>query len=509
MSIYNQLYDFQKNIVDKFKERKSFGLFLDMGLGKTPLALAFAEVNKCTKVIVITINGKACETINDNGSWFAWASKSSIKYELKNKYTKTFSSSPEIFVLNYESLFERGKNKAQRVTLKQTLQDFIFKCSQHRVAVIIDESHKMKNLQSQQTLAIIELKKRLQRCAKDVYSYLLTGTPFTTGYIDLYAQLKFLGCEMTKGDFVDLFCIRGNIPGLLGWQQPIVGYKNVNGLFNLIHQYAITVKTEDVITLPEKIFTYHITNESEEFIFYTSEKANGLKISEFANKHAVKLNDPRYLLNKTVNNPFFRDIDYPDSKWLAETSGQCWLRARQLSIGFNGNASNSVWFDRSRLELLKYFLEWNKNNYVLFYNYTPEMLEIYDICEELGYNIDVYCGEIKSLTHYQEYCNLDEGEKLITHNNIILANFTSGSTGLNWQEYNHCIIFSCPIFKDYAQGIKRIHRTGQKKTTFYHIFYQNNWLDKSMNEALQQCKDYDSKMFESDLQRVQTIISGD
>lgn len=33
MSIYDKLYPFQKNIVDKFRSCKKFGLFLDMGLG--------------------------------------------------------------------------------------------------------------------------------------------------------------------------------------------------------------------------------------------------------------------------------------------------------------------------------------------------------------------------------------------------------------------------------------------------------------------------------------------
>ena len=33
MSLYQALFNYQKNIVDKFKDRESFGLFLDMGLG--------------------------------------------------------------------------------------------------------------------------------------------------------------------------------------------------------------------------------------------------------------------------------------------------------------------------------------------------------------------------------------------------------------------------------------------------------------------------------------------
>ena len=33
MSIYSKLYDWQKRVIDKFKDRQSFGLFLDMGLG--------------------------------------------------------------------------------------------------------------------------------------------------------------------------------------------------------------------------------------------------------------------------------------------------------------------------------------------------------------------------------------------------------------------------------------------------------------------------------------------
>lgn len=509
MSIYEKLYDWQKRVVDKFKNKENFGLFLDMGLGKTPLGLALAEQNNCSKVIIITINAKALETVKDSGSWFWWAEKSSMNYNLLNKWSKTFSSNPEVLLVNYESLFSRSKSKTERVSLKDNIKDFIASCKNHNVSILVDESHKMKNLQSQQTCAIIKLKRELQRVAASVHSYLLTGTPFTTGYVDLYAQLKMLGCTMTKGEFIDLFCVRGNVPGLLGWQQPIVGYKNVNMLFELLHKFAITIKSEDVIDLPEKIFSSIRLPESEDFNAFVQEKMTTKEIMKIANAHSVSQETSLWLATGRgkINNPFFRDIDFPRSKWIAETSGQFWLRARQLSIGFNGSADDAIWYDKSRLNKLEQFLSENEDNYLLFYNYTPELIEIYDICEKLGYNIDVYCGECKSLHFYKRYEQLSDGEKLTSKKNIILANFASGSTGLNWQEFNKCIIFSCPLFSHYEQAIKRIHRTGQTKTTFYYTFYQDNWLDAGMQKALETCQEYDAKMFESDLKRVNSLIS--
>lgn len=480
-----------------------------VSVDKTPISLGFTEVNKCTKVLVITINSKAQEKITDSGSWLNWANQSEIKYDFRDKKCKEFDvNKPELLLVNYESLFERGDNKKEKVTLKENIKEFIKSCYKHNVAIVVDESHKMKNLQSQQTGAIIKIKDALKRIANKTYCYLLTGTPFTTGYIDLYAQLKFLGADINKNQFIDMFCERGRIRGLLEWQQPIVGYKNLPSLFNLIHQYAITIKSEEVLNnLPEKTFVEHITPMSKEFIAFISEKLKPSEILSIYNKHGIKA-DKDYLSikEKRINNPFYRNIANPDEKWLAETSGAFWLRARQLSIGFQGNAEDAIWYDRSRLNQLEKFLKDNEDNYLLFYNYTPELLEIYDICEKLDYKIDVYSGEVKSLEFYNKFCNLSESDKLVTKKNIILANFSSGSTGMNWQQYNKCIIFSSPIYSEYEQGIKRIHRLGQKNDCIYHIFYQNNWLDAGMNKALNEKIEYSTNMFSSDLLRVQNLM---
>ena len=510
--IYTKLYDWQKKLVDQFKERNSFGIFLDCGLGKTPVSLAFAEVNKCTKILIITINSKAIETKEEEGSWFYWADQSDIDYKLYNKKQEDFfNDENNVLLINYESLFkkqkkEKGKKKQTGINLKENIISFINSCKNHNAAIIVDESHKIKDLQSSQTKAIFQIQSLLKLKSNKVYTYLLTGTPFTSGYEDLYSQLKILGYKENKTYFKDNFCILGNVGGLLGWQQPIVGYKNLDLLYKTIHEYAVTIKADNVVKLPEAIFNYYTTDMSLDFKMFIQEQMNGLKIMDYAKKNKVEIEE-EFNVNSTINNPFYANIDYPSEKWLADTSGSFWMRARQLSIGFQGNAEKSIWYDKSRLLKLKKFLQQNEDNYLLFYNYTPELLEIYDICEELGYNIDVYCGECKSLIFYQKYSQQSDQEKLVNKKNIILANFDSGSTGLNWQLYNQCILFSLPLYCDYEQGIKRILRLGQKSdTVIYHIFYQNNWLDKRMLESLQKSINYNDQMFQDDLKQIQLLL---
>lgn len=510
MSLYEKLFDYQKNIVDKFKDRQSFGLFLDMGLGKTILSLAFAEVNNCTKVIIITINAKANESESVKDSWLGWAKQSSIKYNLHNKHSKDsfLIEQNDLLLINYESLFSRAKDKKSKVQLKDNVKEFILSCYRHNVAIIVDESHKMKNLKSLQTEAIFKIKSALKMQTNKVYSYLLTGTPFTTGYIDLYSQLKMLDYPDTKTNFVDRYCVRGNLPGLLGWQQPIIGYKNVDELFDLIHRYAITIRSEEVISLPEQIFVYHSVEESHQFKMLTTEYISGKEVVKENESHTNKIEDiEQYNVDKKVGNPYFRNIAYPELKWIAETNGTFWLRAREISIGFQGNSDDFEWYDNTRMNEIKSFLERNEDNYVIFYNYTPELFALFSICNELGYNVDIFSGEMKSLFFYEKFCNLTESEKLVTKKQVILANFASGSTGMNWQQYNKVIIASTPLYKDYAQAIKRVHRPGQKNRVFYHIFYQKNWLDLSMQKALKEQKQYNQDMYDADLERVNSMMN--
>lgn len=51
--VYDKLYDFQKKIYDRFIDVDRFGLYLEMGLGKTLLTIALLERKKPKKVLIV------------------------------------------------------------------------------------------------------------------------------------------------------------------------------------------------------------------------------------------------------------------------------------------------------------------------------------------------------------------------------------------------------------------------------------------------------------------------
>ena len=497
--IYDKLYDWQKKIVNNYKNRDNFGLFLDCGLGKTPVSLALAEANDCNKIIVITINSKAIEKETLPGSWLNWSKELAnppVTYNKKifKQPVEFHQDEPAILVLNYESLYVRNsveqtkRRRHPKCTLRPEIEAFIASCAKSNTAVIIDESHKMKDACTVQSSAINSIISKLKIVSKSLHVYLLSGTPFTLGYIDLHNQLSTLGCPMNITTYKDTFCVRGHYPSLEAWAQPIIGYKNIDLLYKLVHKYAITIKSTDVITLPEESLVKIITPTSKEFKKFMSEK--------LPEKDII----PGSTSVKKVPNPYFRNMAYPDMKWLADTTTTMWMRSRQLSIGFQGNGDDYEWYNFDRLNKLKELLSEKPDNYIIFVNYLPEIFSIYDICNELKYNVDVYCGDIKDTTFYEKYQSMSEADRLSNKKNIILANFKSGGTGMNWQLYNKCIMFSLPQYSDFVQAKARVHRIGQKEPTVYYMMIQDNWLDRSMLEALEQGKEYDEKMFEKGLE---------
>lgn len=453
--IYDKLFDWQKSIVDKHKDDYSLGLFLEMGLGKTVISLALAEAKKATNILIITIKAKVDEPEELEGSWRYWASQ--------------IENNPSITICNYESLYRkdqeaRSKYKKYGFLLKDPIKDFISKSRKQDSVIIIDESHRVKNMSSNNCRVV---KKIVRECKTLTGIYVLTGTPYHKKYEDIITQLQLLGADITKTEFIRRWCILGNNPGLLSYQQPIVGYKNEEELIDYIHRFSISIKKEEVVNLPDKIFNKILIPNTKEFDLYTLERIGGKKNPNYRNMHG----------------------------YIAETIGSAYLRSREICSGFLGNGDEYVYLEKSRLNKLRSILEEEPNNYVIFYNFQPEFFEIFDICNQLEYNIDVYNGDIKDTFFYDRY---DENTIFSNTKNVLLIQFSSGSTGKNFQKYNNCIVYSLPDYANWAQGIDRLHRIGQNKTVIYNIIIMNNWLDWRRWESIQLGEEYTENLYKSD-----------
>lgn len=122
----------------------------------------------------------------------------------------------------------------------ETLEKYIDDYRSQGIMMIIDEATSIKNPSAARTKKII---KQGHKCQ---YRAILTGTPITQGYQDLFAQMQFLdpgivGCK-SYVLFRNLYCIMGGFEG-----RKIVGYQRQNELMERIAPYCDIVSKEEAL----------------------------------------------------------------------------------------------------------------------------------------------------------------------------------------------------------------------------------------------------------------------
>lgn len=162
----NQLQAFEK-----FKKLKVGALFMQMGTGKTKVAIELVDYNKCDLLIYIA----PYSTLKNIEDEF-------IKWNLKTKYIligyETISSSD----VKYLELLSKIENK--------------------KVFIIADESIFIKNEETKRFKRLCELRNKCE------YALILNGTPLTKNEWDLYNQMEFLSpliLKMGREQFLNTF----------------------------------------------------------------------------------------------------------------------------------------------------------------------------------------------------------------------------------------------------------------------------------------------------------------
>lgn len=317
-------------------------------------------------------------------------------------------------IINYELAWRRKE-------LLQ-LEDF---------TLMLDESSLIQNRQAKQSKFILKL--------NPANVILLSGTPTAGRYENLWTQIHLLGWNISEQLYNAQYVNWKKLQ--IGWGTnakivPVVDkeqpYKNVERLKAKMREHgSIFMKTEEVLDLPEQVFTTVEINISKEY-------------RKFQKDSII-----------TVDN--------------VELVGDTELTKRLYSRQLCGA------YSEEKLEAFRDLLESTNDRIVVFYNFNDELNALQRVVNTLERPISVVNGALKDLTSYEKESN-----------SITLVQYQAGAMGLNLQLANKIIYFTLPDGRQdlFDQSKKRIHRIGQKKTCFYYILLCRNSIEEEILKTL-------------------------
>lgn len=258
MKFKTQPYKFQREVFERQKDAESFALFLEMGLGKSKIALDTAAhlflAGKIDRLIVIAPNGVHAMWAGQVDSHladevprhvFVWRGFLTEKDRSRLKRSLTDGKELTVILVNVESL-----------STSQNAKDLVRGVASSRSMMAVDESTRIKNPSAKRSKFVIAAG---QRCG---YRRILTGTPVTQSPFDLYSQFRFLDpgilgfssyfyFQKRYGEFVTEVARRGE----KSWSyEKLIAYCRMEELQSLIAPKSARLRKEDCLDLPKKIY---------------------------------------------------------------------------------------------------------------------------------------------------------------------------------------------------------------------------------------------------------------
>jgi SNF2 family DNA or RNA helicase len=453
----------QKRAFQFAKNLPAVGLFMEMGSGKTKVAvdLITNRDHKRTLVVcpksamadvwarqvpmyshipidVAILNGStAGKKMEQAKAALAWAGE---------------AGRPTILVVNYESVWREPLGSF----LKQAGLD----------CVVLDESHRIKSPGSRVSLYCTELGKRVP------YRMALTGTPAHNSPLDVYAQYRFLDPGVFGTNF-SAFRNRYAVMGGYGGHQ-VIAYRisptlpdgQPNPYYSLkldrefqerIYLIAFRVRTGDVLDLPPEM------DEERRF-----------NLSNSARKIYTKL---------------YRDMvaDVGSGKVTVTNALTRLLRLQQITSGFlpvegdKDGATNLQRIDTSKQELLADLLEDLPVHepLVVFFRFIHDADAIRQGVEAAGRRYYELSGRVNQL---EDWKTEHPGDLPAS---VIAVQIRAGGTGVDLTRACYCVYYSLGFsLGDYDQSRRRINRPGQTRPVrFYHLI-ANGTVDEKVYAAL-------------------------
>jgi SNF2 family DNA or RNA helicase len=463
----HELKNHQKEALDISCFRNVFAWYLEMGLGKTALAIANACIlfmeNKIQAVLILAPKGVHKQWISEEIpkhidptiplNMTLWSNGQSYESEeLK------FNGRLNIFSLNIDSVNTKdgwfaitqflrlfGAKYDVEYT-KKGERKYINIQSKSKIMMIIDEAHQIGNFGTLRTKEIVRLGRLVS------YRRVLTGTPLATSLINIWCQFMFLDSRIIGIDYITAFksryCEEGGYSG-----HEVVGGRNVEEFYSLIAPHSYRKTKKECLDLPEKIYAtrlYQLGNETRWHY-------------------------------ENIKNAFMTELK--SGNIVAPANGlAAMVRLQQIMSGFlpdeneNEEATKRIYeiFSYERAEIALDIANQMEGPVCIWARFIPDIKSLRHIFTKAGYG--------NQIATYDRINEFRSGEK-----RFLIANQARGIGGnpqdsgcLNLIYYNNSFNYIHRV-----QSEDRFHRWGMKEGTFTIIdIMADKTIDKGITDNL-------------------------
>lgn len=445
-------YPLQAKALAKMQGLYEFALFSEQGTGKSKVALdwlgALWMQGKIDAAVIIAPKGVHRQWIEEQMPIHYGGGYAALWWGQKSNADTICGPKPRLPVIavNYDA--------AKTPAGSEAIAAFLGKS---RYALVLDESHNVKNRRSQRWKACRTLAKNA-RCK---YRLLLTGTPIARDLTDEWAQFYILNPDIIGIKYITAFraeyCRMGGFMG-----RRVMGAKNLD-------------KFKEV---------------TEPHIFRAVKADMGIEAKQYSRWH-FDMSEPQRRQYDDFKETLLMEIE--NEEITASNALTRMLRLQQISNGFiQGDTGPIPLFSHPekipRIQALKEMIEAEEDESPIII-WCRFQEDIHNVANALGGGINClqYYG---SMTARLRKAAIDDWLSQKYDQRFLVATPSSGGTGLNLQGKCTRAIYYSNSFNaiDRWQSEDRIHRIGTKGVVTYVDLICRNTIDSAILDNLRQKK---------------------
>ena len=466
-------FDHQIDALEYGWDRAEFGLFMEMGTGKSKVLIDnmgmlyldgqidFALVIAPKGVYRNWVAKEIPEHMSDDipHRVIRWVSGPNKKQQEEMRSVKDKFDGLTIFVMNVEAYSSLKGQKAGA---------WMAGALGARGMIAIDESTTIKNHKAKRTKALMKI------AAGFKYRRLLTGSPVTKSPMDIYSQCEFLRPGLLG--FESYYAFQGRYAvvqrrtmGAAAFQQ-IVGFRNLDELTQRIDMFSFRVLKKDCLDLPDKIYTArYVGMTTQQFQMY-----------EQIRRHAMVL------------------MDSGEMSTAPAVITQM-LRLQQIMSGhLKTDDGDMMYFPSKRMDALEEIINEHDGKAIIWSRFR---YDIQQITEMLNNKFGQGCA----VSYFGDTSDDDRAAAVLNFQNpdhplkFFVGNPATAGYGLTLTEANLVVYYANDFnLETRIQSEDRAHRIGQKNNVTYIDLICEGSIDERIVKALRAKIDIGAKVLGED-----------